>query len=145
MNRTQEFLLTFFYIGYITSFPGTIASFFSAVIWFYIPNAISIYILIPTLIIAFYFCYKFSITSEEKDPSYIVIDEVVGMFLSLLFLPKNILLYCIAFILFRFFDIMKPSIIYHSQKAGYGVGIILDDLLAGLIVLLIMQNLYFAL
>jgi len=145
MNRIQESLLTFFYIGYITSFPGTLASFFSAVIWFYIPTAISIYVLILTLTVAFYFCYKFSIVSEEKDPSYIVIDEVVGMFLSLLFLPKNILLYCIAFILFRFFDIMKPSIIYHSQKASYGVGIILDDLLAGLIVLLIMQNLYFIL
>mgnify|MGYP001054874121 FL=1 len=70
--------------------------------------------------------------SPIKDPSFIVIDEVAGMSLSLFMVPKELYLYVLAFILFRIFDIYKPLVIDKSQKFNFGIGIMLDDLLAGL-------------
>ncbi len=71
-----------------------------------------------------------------------VIDEVVGMMISLFLIPKTILAYSLAFILFRALDIFKPSIIYRSQNFGYGIGIMLDDIIAGIITLLIIIGVY---
>ena len=69
---------------------------------------------------------------NDHDPSEVVIDEVVGMGISLFMLPHNLELYLLAFILFRIFDIIKPSFIYHIQNLPGGWGIMLDDVLAGL-------------
>ena len=80
------------------------------------------------------------ILANRKLISYIVIDEVVGMFLCLLLLPKNLFLYFMAFFLFRFFDILKPSIIFKSQNSKYGIGIMIDDILAALLVNLMLIN-----
>ena len=139
-NKFEEIFLTFFYIGYLTPFPGTLSSFIALILFFFIPYHISIIILSLIILIGFYCCYRFSIYSNEKDPSYIVIDETIGMWVSLLFIPKDISIYFVAFILFRFFDILKPSFIYHSQKLSYGVDIIMDDLLAGILTLLVLQG-----
>ena len=60
------------------------------------------------------------------------------MIFSLILLPKNLYLYFIAFLLFRVFDITKPSFIYHSQNLNFGIGILMDDIISGLLVLMIM-------
>ena len=70
---------------------------------------------------------------DDHDPSEVVIDEVVGMGISLFMLPHSPGLYFLAFILFRVFDILKPSFIYRIQNLSGGWGIMLDDVLAGLI------------
>jgi len=74
------------------------------------------------------------IVEREKgeDPSVVIIDEIVGMGISLVFLPKDWRLFVIAFILFRIFDIWKPLFIDNIQNVKGGLGIMLDDLLAGL-------------
>jgi phosphatidylglycerophosphatase A len=90
----------------------------------------------------FYFCFQFTKNNLEKDPSYIVIDEVVGMMIGLFLLPKNIPIYIMAFILFRFFDIIKPSIIDRSQNFKFGIGIMADDIISGILTLLIIKGLY---
>ncbi|MGL5570024.1 phosphatidylglycerophosphatase A family protein [Cetobacterium sp.] len=75
---------------------------------------------------------------KEKDPQKVVIDEVLG-FLTTLFLInpvgifQTIMAIIIGFIIFRFFDITKIGPIYKSQFFGNGVGIVLDDFLAGVI------------
>lgn len=138
INRLHEIILTFFYIGYLKPMPGTYASLVTAALCYYIPNNYIFYILFLILIIASYSCYLFDKKSDQKDPSYIVIDEVLGMVLALILLPKNLYLYFIAFLLFRVFDITKPSLIYHSQNLNYGIGILMDDLISGLLVLIIM-------
>lgn len=74
----------------------------------------------------------------KDDPGEIVIDEVAGMWLALLFLPKSILLFSLAFILFRIFDITKPWIIGKIQSLHGGFGIMLDDILAGILARLIL-------
>lgn len=75
---------------------------------------------------------------KEKDPQAVVIDEVLG-FLTTLFLinpvgiGETIWAIVLGFIIFRFFDITKIGPIYKSQFFGNGIGVVLDDFLAGVI------------
>ena len=82
--------------------------------------------------------------SGNHDPSYIIIDELVGQWLALLFLPEGFFNIAIAFILFRFFDIIKPWPIRLIEKVPKGLGVMSDDLTAGLITLVLIQviNIY---
>ena len=70
---------------------------------------------------------------EDHDPGYIVIDEVAGQLVVLAVIPPDVVLYGIAFGLFRLFDIAKPAFIgWADRQVGGGLGVMLDDLLAGL-------------
>lgn len=77
---------------------------------------------------------------EIEDPSEIVIDEVVGQWIAVLALPFNWWLWLAAFVLFRVFDIWKPWIIDRSQHLPGGLGIMMDDILAGLLAFLLVQG-----
>ena len=146
MNQINDIILRYFYLGNSKYAPGTVSSFFILLVWFFIPNilVIQLPILFFHLLIGFYFCYLFSIKkSADKDPSFIVIDEVVGMMISLYFLPKDLNAYLLAFILFRIFDIFKPSIINRAQNLPYGVGIMMDDIISGILSLLIVMGLFY--
>ena len=68
---------------------------------------------------------------DAKDPGIIVIDEVAGMLVSVLFLPRTIPVLVTAFLLFRLFDIWKPFPARQLQEMHGGVGVMLDDLIAG--------------
>ena len=78
--------------------------------------------------------------SNDHDPSKIVIDEWVGQWISLLFLPITLINAVIGFILFRFFDISKLKPISYMEKIQGGWGIMLDDVLAGLLTLIILYS-----
>jgi len=67
----------------------------------------------------------------HPDPSIIVIDEIVGMWIALLYLPKTTPAILIAFTTFRIFDIVKPPPVGNLEKIGRGWGIMLDDVAAG--------------
>ena len=68
----------------------------------------------------------------KKDPSEVVIDEVAGFLLTMALLPHTWSALCLGFVLFRFFDILKPYPIKHLEMLRGGFGIVMDDLLAGL-------------
>jgi phosphatidylglycerophosphatase A len=68
----------------------------------------------------------------RKDPGVIVIDEVAGMMVSVLFLPRTWPVLLAAFFLFRLFDVWKPFPARQSQVITGGVGVMIDDLIAGL-------------
>ena len=140
MNFLNQFIISFFYVGYIKYAPGTISSVLFLIIFYFIPNNIvtQSILLFSICLLGFTLCYYYSKNSVIKDPSFIVIDEIAGMSLSLFMVPKEIHLYIIAFILFRIFDIFKPGIIDKSQKVNFGIGIMLDDLLAGLLTVTIL-------
>ena len=101
-------------------------------------------LLLFTVLIFFYSLYAINNSAEifsSSDPQEIVIDEVVGQMIPLLAIPiyETLFLfpkeyYCIAcFLLFRFFDILKPFPISYVDKNSEGaLGIMLDDLLAGI-------------
>jgi phosphatidylglycerophosphatase A len=74
-----------------------------------------------------------------KDPSKVVIDEVAGMGIGLLFLPVSVTYLLCAFILFRFFDIVKPLYIRKMEALPSGWGIMMDDVLAGLYTNILLQ------
>jgi CDP-diacylglycerol---glycerol-3-phosphate 3-phosphatidyltransferase len=68
---------------------------------------------------------------SAPDPSIVVIDEVVGMWVSLLFLPPSWMAWAIAFVLFRLMDILKPEPARYLERFPDGWGIMLDDVVAG--------------
>ena len=70
-------------------------------------------------------------TIDAKDPGIIVIDEVAGLFASVLFLPRTAAVLVTAFLLFRLFDIWKPFPARQLQDLHGGLGVMLDDLIAG--------------
>ena len=67
----------------------------------------------------------------KTDPSEVVIDEVAGFLVTMLLLPASLVNVGLGFILFRFFDIVKPWPVRQSERLKGGVGIVVDDLLAG--------------
>lgn len=143
MNLSNLFI-SGFYVGYIKYAPGSIASLITLIFLFFIPQ-IFIYqfiILLFFIIIGFMLCFNHDKKSKLKDPSYIVVDEIAGMSLSVFMLPKIIELHIIAFIIFRLLDIFKPSLINKSQKIRHGIGIMADDVISGLLTLGICWMIY---
>ena len=78
------------------------------------------------------------------DSHHVVIDEIAGMCLSLLFVPVSVWTVATGFVLFRIFDIWKPLYIRRMEALPGGVGVMADDLLAGLYSNLILQVLVWA-
>ena len=70
---------------------------------------------------------------ESKDPSECVIDEVAGQLIACAFVPRTLVLYGLAFLLFRLFDIVKPWPIGTAERLPGGLGIMADDVIAGLL------------
>ncbi len=71
--------------------------------------------------------------SNVEDPGYIVIDEWAGIFITLLMVPAKPLLYpFLGFVLFRLFDIIKPGPVRAAEKLPGGLGVMMDDVLAGI-------------
>ena len=131
-----------FGIGNLNYFPGTIASLLILpMVWFIKENIdLNSYLLIIFIYtcISFFFISICIQESKEKDPKFIVTDEHIGQAISLIFCDQKILEYLLSFILFRFFDIVKPfPINFVDKKIKNSFGVILDDVLAGTIVSLI--------
>jgi len=75
-----------------------------------------------------------------EDPSWVVIDEVAGQWLTLLFTPPSLIGYAAGFALFRLFDIWKPwPVSWADREIKGGLGIMLDDILAGLMALAVLS------
>ena len=74
-----------------------------------------------------------------KDHGRVVIDEVAGMCISLLFIPVTIYYVVAALILFRFFDIVKPLYIRKMEALPGGLGVMMDDVLAGVYANIVLQ------
>jgi phosphatidylglycerophosphatase A len=128
-------------VGFFPIAPGTAGSILSLLL-IYIFSPISPYILL-LFILLFFFLGVYSSSQVEKDrghdPSIVVIDEIVGMGIGLLYLPRNLLLFVMAFFLFRLFDIFKPPPVNASQILPAGWGVMMDDVIAGIYTLIITQ------
>jgi phosphatidylglycerophosphatase A len=74
-----------------------------------------------------------------KDPQFVVIDEVAGQFITLIAIPVSWKSLLLGFILFRLFDIVKPPPVRQLERLPEGIGIVVDDVAAGLYALVIMQ------
>ena len=91
---------------------------------------------------ATWFCQKGEEIFHEKDCPRIVIDEIAGFLLANFLSPAEFKPIALAFLLFRFFDIIKLFPAGQAQQLQGGVGVILDDLVAGLYTFLILRLLF---
>ena len=156
IKKFNLFFLTFFMIGKIKYAPGTFASLVTCFLFLMLINIFNIvFIFFITLIIFFYSFVAINNSFDEfrsEDPQEIVIDEVVGQMLPLLAIPiyeilfiASVEYYCVsAFLLFRLFDIWKPfPISYVDNNIKGALGIILDDVLAGIYTTIILMLIFF--
>ena len=138
-----QFAATFFYLGKLPFAPGSWGSLGALILWIFLPSSylLQMIMIIILFSIGVISSKKIAVAMNDHDPSEVVIDEAVGMWIALFMLPYSIVIYSMAFILFRIFDIFKPSFIYRVQNLPGGWGIMMDDVLAGIIVWLICQGL----
>ncbi len=127
--------------GYSPFVPGTVGS-LVALPFYFIPGFESPAIMLTAIVVAFlYGAYGAHVIEKQigHDPGVVVLDEVIGMWISLLFLPKSITIVIIAFVLFRIFDIIKPWPASIIQKKSGGWAIMADDVAAGVYANLVLQ------
>ena len=141
-------ITTLFGVGYIKYAPGTIGSILTILIWFLIYTAFGqIYFLGLFLILAigsYYLIKKYLSVYNKKDPQEIIIDEFIGISIPLLFVSsyQSYFEILLVFVSFRIFDIFKIYPVNKAEMLDGPIGIILDDVIAGiytLIILLIFQ------
>ena len=137
MNRvTAELIGTVFYIGKLPLAPGTWASIFAVLCWYFLFQSVNHFVLPAISIFLFLIGGIASDTivkhSKEHDPSRIVIDEWVGQWVALSMMPINIRPGGVAVVAFRIFDIIKPGPVRKMEKIPGGWGIMADDVMAGI-------------
>jgi phosphatidylglycerophosphatase A len=132
---------TFCYVGYFPLIPGTAGSLVGLGIYFLLKNNLLSYILVllVLLVLGFWASTEAEKAFNKKDPSRVVIDEVCGMLLSLLFVPYDIKLVIIGFFIFRLLDTLKPFPVGRLERIPGGLGIMLDDIAAGIYTNLVLQ------
>tara|TARA_B100001093_G_C26808359_1_gene1006485 strand:+ start:774 stop:1226 length:453 start_codon:yes stop_codon:yes gene_type:complete len=147
LNRIAEITSTVFYIGRLPLAPGTWCSFIAFLSWYYLRFYIEgVFILYASLILFFVGVAVSTIHSEvikKDDPSEIVIDEWVGQWIALWLIPHSFYWGFASFVLFRFFDISKLGPVKGMDDIKSGTGIMMDDVVAGILALLVTQSLYY--
>ncbi len=121
--------------------PGTAGTVVGLLIYF-IPGFEKFYVIVPAILI-FFVWGTYAAGRMEKvyghDPSRVVIDEIVAMWISLVFLPKQLILLAIGFFIFRMLDIFKPYPASYFDKKNGGIYIMLDDVVCGVYTNVILQ------
>ena len=145
MNFVNKLISTFFYMGFLPKLPGTFGTLGGAILYYYLNNLyvlsslhillITLFVIIVSIITSDYAIKIFN----SKDPLCVVIDEVAGIFVAMLFVPFSLINLVIAFFLFRLFDVWKPLFVRSFERLPGGLGITMDDVGAGLIANLLIQ------
>ena len=153
IKKFNSIFVTMFYLGRIGFLPGTFGSLATVIflfVCFHILN-ISSNIILIILVIAFAYSFiaikNYTENNENKDPGEIIIDEFIGQAIPIYLyeishgtektMDQALIIYTVCFILFRFFDIVKPfPVNYFDQKHKNSFGVVMDDVCAGLYVVL---------
>ncbi len=134
MNFFVLLFATGFGVGFSPIVPGTMGTLMAIPIYYFL-SSISTPLYELTLATLFFFSSWIAGQAEryweKKDDQRIVIDEIMGFLVTMLWLPKSPLFIIAGFLLFRFFDILKPFPIRRLQRVKAGYGVVLDDVLAG--------------
>lgn len=135
----KEIFFTGFYTGYCSIAPGTVATILATIIYiieFIIFGTGNFFVNAIVVLIMIYPSIKFGDAGEvffnRKDPSEVVLDEMMGFWISVLFFPFNWKIVILAFILFRINDILKPFPIRKLENFKGGLGIMMDDFISGI-------------
>lgn len=124
-----------FGLGFMPIAPGTYGTLLGVIIYiinYYIIGINGIALALIFTVLGVYICGKTALYLNYYDHPGIVWDEVVGFLITMLFVPFNFIYLALGFVLFRFFDILKPwPINMVDQQIKGGIGIVFDDVLAG--------------
>lgn len=135
-NDLIVFLATGCFTGFLPTMPGTWGTFAGiplVIIAHRLTLIMQVAVTIVFLTFAAYIAGKAEILFEDRDARPIVIDEMAGFLITLLWLPLNLVTLFLGFLLFRLFDIVKPPPISTLEKRLHGGwSIVLDDVLAGI-------------
>lgn len=140
MQKLKPILGSFFYAGFLPNAPGTWGSFFALFPIYFVGVYSPWYGMALFTALCSYITVWVSEECERTwggDPSPLVMDEFAGQGMAFIAIPftgvvnHDILLLVVGFIFFRFFDIQKPLGVDKLQKLPGGLGILVDDLLAG--------------
>ncbi len=137
------FLATGFYAGKLPLAPGTFGSLIGLAAAFALTLLKLPLALFGVLIIVFFAAWIAQGAErilKQKDPGCIVIDEIAGMVITLAGIPYNLKTALLGFVLFRFFDILKPPPIRSVEKRlSGGIGVVADDVVAGILANLLLR------
>jgi phosphatidylglycerophosphatase A len=133
-----------FFLGYIPFASGTIGSLLTVAALFFASNQLAFitgpenavtywWAIITLTAISFFLCDKGKETFGEEDPKQSIFDEVVGQFITFFMIPINIRTLILGFVLFRFYDIIKPFPVYRLEELEGGIGVTMDDVAAGIL------------
>ena len=137
---------TFFGAGLLKPGPGTYGSAVALALWITLaqtlhPAHLALCTLIAAVVVTLIGIPAATIVAREsgrEDPGHVVIDEVAGQLVALIFCPPDWAHAIIAFLLFRLFDILKPPPIRQIERLPTGTGIMLDDIGAGIYALIVL-------
>ena len=145
MNKLANILLcnlaTLGPIGHLRPAPGTIGS-MVALGTGYLIASFSLGVLVAGILVlsimGIFAAERYGQSTGKKDASEVIIDEVAGQWIPLVIIPLEIEWYIAAFLLFRFFDISKIGPVGHAERFAGGVGVMADDLVAGILAALVL-------
>jgi phosphatidylglycerophosphatase A len=129
-----KLISSFFFVGYLPLVPGTFGSLAGLAIFFFVKGSTFdlIFVTFIVTVLGFLASQEAEKVFNKKDDRRIVIDEVSGMLISLLFLPPDPAIILFAFFIFRALDTLKPYPANGLQKLKGGLGVMSDDIVAGI-------------
>ena len=141
LNNIEKIIGSGLYSGFIPLAPGTMGSIVALLV--YLIPGIENPVVLSGLIIVFLFWGKVIADKFEteygKDPKQCVVDEWVGTWISLLFIPKTVSFIIISFVIWRMLDILKPFPADRLENLKGGWGIMLDDVISGVYTFIIIH------
>jgi phosphatidylglycerophosphatase A len=142
MNRVILLLATGLGVGYSPLVPGTMGTLLAIPIFLFlssIPSPVYEWTIIAFFFLASWVSDKAQSHWGKKDDQRIVIDEIMGFFTAMMWLPRTSLFITLGFGLFRFFDITKPPPVRRLERVRGGYGVVLDDVMAGVYANIVLQ------
>ncbi len=145
MNNIYRNIATLWFFGFAPKGPGTVGSIVALILavplLLFLPFYVFVALFVILTALGFYCADLYAKQTGINDPKEVVIDELAGLWLTLLFINPHIWWHwLLAFSLFRLFDIIKPfPIDYLDKKLHGGIGIMVDDLVAGIFSVAVFQ------
>ena len=136
MNAAAVFLASFGFVGYFPIAPGTAGSLAALVLyafikWIGVP-AVELSAIVVVFGLGVWSAHGTELALGRKDPGIVVIDEVLGMLITLALLPLSLTGIALGFLFFRILDVVKPYPAAQLEHIHGGLGIMADDAVAGL-------------
>jgi phosphatidylglycerophosphatase A len=136
MNAAARLIATVFEIGRFPFAPGTVASAVALPLAWLMSRSLGPYALCGAAFLAaaigVWASDEYMRETGKNDPSECVIDELAGQWLACAFAPLSLPGFALAFVLFRLFDITKPWPVSAAERLNGGLGVVADDMVAGL-------------